>query len=247
MANQTPKRYACIGDVHSQGRTFAAALAYCKERGLTPIILGDLFDSRCTTSESSYVWNLARHAQNEMDAIILNSNHQTRLVDAINFDIEEADYCWETFRTVNELTEEGIDLLSLRDWMLSLPDGFVFWDSNGQEHCCAHAYFILKYRNTEATEPYEVRCDNKIDIDHFTWGLMDNNYRRIKWWKTSDKSITRVCGHYHKVMQEHSTIMLDDNCGYEDGRLALYDVEDKEIVYFDQQPATIEQTQEVYS
>ena len=236
------KNYAIIGDVHSQGVLLAQALAYCKQHDLTPVLLGDLFDSRCDSSESIYVYNLAKAAQAD-GAIILNSNHGERLVEAINGDIEDAPYCSETFRTVREMQEAEIDLQKLAQWHLEMPDGFVFWDSRGQEYCCAHAYFISKYRKPDATEPYTVVADNAEDGFHFTWGPMDNNYRRIKWWHMpSDNDFVRVCGHYHKMKLSESALMLDANSGYEDGQLALYDVEAQKLVYFYRPGDIIEQT-----
>jgi hypothetical protein len=234
--------YAIIGDVHSQGAELALALAYCRDNDLTPVLLGDLFDSRCETSESIYVMNLAKAAQAN-GAIILNSNHHTRILEAIDGEIEDEPYCSETFRTLYELGEAEVDLEAFAQWLRSMPDGFVFKDSFGVEYACAHAYFISKYRKPGATKPYTVKAENDVDESHFTWGPMDNNHRRIKWWHLpSENDFVRVCGHYHKDGIKDKTIMLDANCGFEDGRLALWDVEKRKMVYFGQPSNIIEQT-----
>ena len=237
------KNYAIIGDVHSQGVLLAQALAYCKQHDLTPILLGDLFDSRCSTSESIYVYNLAKAAQAN-GAIILNSNHGERLIDALTGDIEEEPYCAETFRTLREFEEAEIDTTELGTWLGLMPEGFVFFDSRGQEYCCAHAYFLGKYRrNDGTTQEYFVNATNEVDQQHFTWGPMDQRHRRIKWWHMpNDNDFIRVCGHYHKLGVTENAIMLDANSGFEDGQLALYDVESQKVVYFSTPPAIMEPT-----
>lgn len=240
---QDKTRYALIGDVHSMGKNLADALQHCKREGLTPILLGDLFDSRCDVSETIYVYNLAKMAQREMNAIILNSNHGARLVEALRGEIEEASYCWETFRSVREFEEAGVDLEALAAWLDEMPDGYVFWDADGQEYCCAHAYFMEGYRNRKAERPYFVWARDE-DKETFTWGLMNKHYRRIHWWGQPAKDFTRVAGHYHFVLDQPGALILDANSGYEDGGLLLYDVEAKESVYFEQPTATIDLTPE---
>ena len=59
-------RYVLVGDVHSQGTILSKALKLVKEQGLTPVFLGDLFDSRGTVSETTYVYNQIRLAQREL-------------------------------------------------------------------------------------------------------------------------------------------------------------------------------------
>jgi hypothetical protein len=235
-------RYALIGDVHSMGQNLAQALQHCKANRLTPVLLGDLFDSRCDVSETLYVYNLARMAQAEMGAIILNSNHGARLIEALNGDIEDEPYCSETFRTVREFEEAGVDTQALILWLAKMPDGFVFWDGAGHEHCCAHAYFMEGYRNRKAQRPYFVWARDEEDLEQFIWGPLNKNHRRVHWWGGKDPGFTRVAGHYHFVLDQPGALILDANSGFEDGGLLLYDVDAKKSVYFAQATATIEQT-----
>ena len=243
IKRQPTVTYAIIGDVHSQGRPLASALAHCKEHNLTPILLGDLFDSRCTVSETLCVYDLARRAEREMGAIILNSNHQERLIEATAGTLERAEYCKETFRTLEELQESDLDPGEITDWLRGLPDGFVFRDSTDHEYCCAHAYFPITLRDSSRTGPYTVFAVSDEEREKMVWGPMNSDGRRYHWWRRiSDKqSFTRVAGHYHKVLINDQCLILDANAGYEEGSVLLYEVESKTPVYFDATGATIKQ------
>ena len=72
-------KYAFIGDIHSQLNPLTEALQYCAEWGLTPIFLGDLFDSREDVSHSVEVYRTVRAWQDGAGAIVLRSNHQDKL------------------------------------------------------------------------------------------------------------------------------------------------------------------------
>ncbi|MGI9458470.1 MAG: hypothetical protein ACR2NF_00590 [Pirellulales bacterium] len=235
--------YAIIGDVHSQGSLLSAALSHCKKRGLTPILLGDLFDSRCEIDETLYTRNLAMTAQREMGAIILNSNHQERLVDAISGELEYGKYCEETFRSLTVFATSHVNLTGLSDWLESLPDGFVFWDKDGLEHCCAHAYFPARLRQPGQTEPYTVEATDDETKQKMVWGPYNSNGTRYHWWKhvSENQSFVRVAGHYHILRNEPGAIVLDANAGYEDGLVPLYEVDAKKLVYFGEPNDSIDQ------
>ncbi len=226
--------YAIIGDVHSQGQLLASALAHCKANNLTPIMLGDLFDSRCETDETHYTRNLAMTAQREMGAVILNSNHQERLVEAIAGKLEYGKYCQETFRTLGTLVEGSVKPLDVSLWLESLPDGFVFWDKDGLEHCCAHAYFPSKLRRQDQTSPYEVRATDPETKTKMVWGPHRPDGRRYWWWdhEPTNQKFVRVAGHYHLVHSGPRSLVLDANAGYENGSVPLYEVDNKKLVYF---------------
>ena len=63
--------YAIVGDVHSDAIKLNRAFDYAKEHNLKIILLGDLFDSRCSYSDSVGVYQLIQNS----DAIVLQSNH----------------------------------------------------------------------------------------------------------------------------------------------------------------------------
>ena len=235
--------YAIIGDVHSQGHLLAKALAHCKTNGLTPILLGDLFDSRCDIDETLYTRNLVMMAQREQGAIVLNSNHQERLVDAIDGSLPYGDYCAETFRSLDHFSNSNIDLSELRNWLMAMPDGFVFFDKDGLEHCCAHAYFPVQLRKPPEQKAYKVWATSVPMKEKMVWGPMKRNGRRYHWWKhvSDSQSFVRVAGHYHKVLTNDRAIVLDANSGFEDGAVPLYEVDNKNLVYFSESSVTIEQ------
>ena len=235
--------YAIIGDVHSQGKLLAAALAHCKTQNLTPILLGDLFDSRCEIDDTHYTRNLAMTAQREMGAIILNSNHQERLISAIAGTLEYGKYCMETFRTLQTLITGSVKPLDVSLWLESLPDGFVFWDKDGVEHCCAHAYFPAKLRQANQTVPYEVRAPDAETKTQMAWGPYRHDGRRYWWWNNVPETQTfvRVAGHYHLIHSSRGALILDANAGYENGSVPLYEVDSKNLVYFTEPNDSIEQ------
>ena len=238
--------YAIIGDVHSQGSLLAKALAHCKERELTPILLGDLFDSRCEIDETLYTLNLVKIAQREQGAVVLNSNHQDRMIDLLNGELELADYCSETWRSYDEFMKGEVDFASLKSWLQGLPDGFVFWDKDGVEYCRAHAFFPSQLRRREQRvklEPYSVFAPDEETRDLMVWGPTKKDGRRFRWWNHTpdNQKFVRVAGHYHTVRSYPKSLVLDANAGFEEGELLLFDVDSKKMVYFGEPDVTIEQ------
>ncbi len=228
--------YMLIGDVHSQGTAFSKALKYTKERSLTPVLLGDLFDSRTTNSETVYTYNLVRDAQRD-GAIVLNSNHQHRLLTTLTdrTSNEVAVYNAETWRSVAEFDEAQIDTDELVTWLSSLPDGFVFYCKNGREHCCAHAYFPTQLRMKTDTVPYSytVKTDEPELKEKMLWGPYDSACRRVRWWrKDPQQSWVRCAGHYHTVFQGENNIVLDAGAGFDGGEIPGWDVNKREFVTF---------------
>jgi len=228
------KSYLLIGDIHSQGRPLSAALKYCKRHGRIPVLLGDLFDSRCDESMTVYVWHQAKIAQETLGAIILNSNHQARLLNFLKEDFESPAHTSETWRSLAEFSEAGINMKELEDWLCSLPDGFVFRDSKGVQYACAHAFFPAHLLDAKKEESYTIKALDARDQELMVWGIYDHRRRRVRWWKEEAKrSWIRVAGHYHTVYSGESSLVLDANSGYPDGKVAAYDVENQEVIYFD--------------
>jgi len=226
--------YLLIGDIHSQGKPLSKALKYCQSKNLTPVLLGDLFDSRCDESMTVYVWHQTKIAQESHGAIVLNSNHQVRLLGFLNENFESPAHTSETWRTLAEFSEAGVDLGELKEWLLSRPDGFVFRDSTGRQYACAHAYFPAQLLDTKRQDDYTVNSTSESERELMLWGIYDHLHRRVKWWKDRAKrSWVRVAGHYHTVVNEESTIILDANSGYPDGKVVAFDVEAQELIYFD--------------
>lgn len=227
------KKYAFIGDIHSQGQPLAAALAFVRHRGLTPIFLGDLFDSRCDTSDSVWVYHQVKLAQTELNGIVLNSNHQDRLLKFLYGTFEDPSFTSETWRTLNEFENAGLSREKLIEWLESFHHGFIFHDSRGQEFRCSHAYFPVELAS-KVDENGFVDPETDSQKVQMLWGIF-HHQRRIKWWKKEAKHPwVRVAGHYHTVCVNEKQIVLDANCGYEGGELPVYDVEAQELVLFNE-------------
>ena len=228
--------YLLIGDIHSQGRPLAKVLEFARLRSLTPVFMGDLFDSRCDNSDTIYVYNQVRSAVRRLGAIALNSNHQVRLRNFLDADFESPSYTSETWRSFAEFQEAGIDMDDLRSWLGSLPDGFSFKDKDGRLHGCAHAYFPLKWvdHETKEGEAKAYYASSPDDEEAVVWGPHRHGRRRLHWWEDeTPRSWTRCAGHYHLVYVSENNIVLDANSGYPDGKLPAYDIDSQEVVYFD--------------
>lgn len=233
-----PKSYFLIGDVHSQGTILSKALAHAKARKLTPVFLGDIFDSRCANSETIYVYHQVRLAEKELGAIVLNSNHQLRLLNFFNGETESPSYAEETWRTMAEFEDSGLDLREICEWLDSLPAGFVFSDKYGRRHACAHAYFPpqLMRKGEEEWFVTDISKDQRYEMAWGpVWPTKGGRYRRRYWWREDHlRNWTMCVGHYHTVWVDDKSIVLDANCGYEAGMLPAYEVDNKVLVHFDE-------------
>lgn len=227
--------YLLIGDIHSQGKPLSKALHYAKENNLKPVFLGDVFDSRCEESQTLYVYNLLRLAQKEVGAVILNSNHQVRLRRFLKDDFDSPAKASETWRTLFEFKEAGVDLKELKNWLGQLPDGFSFIDKDGRQFCCAHAYFPFDWVDHDM-KPGDERVNYAMteqELELSSWGPYNSLRKRVRWWEDdSARSWTRVAGHYHTVHVGENNLVLDANSGYPDGRVPTYNSDTKEVVYF---------------
>ena len=238
-------KYAFIGDVHSQASPLGAALSYCQDNGLTPILLGDLFDSRCELSDSADVFNLVKYAQRKFPGMVaLRSNHQKKLERYIKGNPVNIGPDLE--KTLSDFEKAGIHLASeVLPWLLSFPFGFVFRDSKGTEYRCAHACFPSRIE----IQPYR-KCRSIWNVTRKEQDLMlygpryktegGANERSAWWLKPSDRDWVRVAGHYHVVHESPKSLVLDGDMGGSSSKtlaidemaLCLYDVEARELKRF---------------
>ena len=236
----TDVRYVIIGDVHSQAFPLKNALDYCYDNNLTPIILGDLFDSQCKISESVSVYNLVRKSQRDLGAIVLRSNHHHLLENLArkeNVTLKK-DLC----RTVREFQEAGVCLTKVGEWLETFPYVFAFRDSHGQEYRVAHAEIpaSVEVPNFEQTWMYFHPTEQELQC--LLWGadysLSDRE--RFWWLGEPEREWVAVAGHYHKVVNDGRSLVLDAGCGgktraWYDKRppaLLLYDVEAQSLIEF---------------
>lgn len=224
------KNYALIGDVHSHSTRLMDALNYCVENDLIPVLLGDIFDSREVMSESVKVYQMVRHAQDTLGAVVLQSNHQNKLIRYLKGNKVILNHGLD--RTVEdfEKSPEG-DMGELKEWLESLPYGFVFRDKHGEEYRCAHAYFSSRIEIPEYEESFEVTptmVNSKIR-NVMIYGPV-NSEGRIPWWESPRRYPWRMAaGHYHIVVEKDHCLVMDGQCGddREDAFLPLYDVNKK--------------------
>lgn len=228
------KNYALIGDIHSIYSRLSQALTYCQEHNLTPIFLGDIFDTRCSISDSVSVYNSIRNAEKTLGAIVLHSNHQDKLIRYLKGHKISLNNGLEI--TVNEFLESKIDFKELLDWLDTRPYGVVFKDRNNVEYRCAHAYFSSR---VEVSEYDDIQLINSESLNKKLKSVMIygpvNNEGRIHWWETPRKhNYVMVSGHYHKLIVGDHCLVLDGECGNEGDHvfLALYDVNKKLLKRF---------------
>ena len=230
----TPKGYALIGDVHSHYNRISQAIEYCRENELTPVLLGDLFDTRCFTSESVEVYKLVRDAEQTYRAVVLQSNHQNKLIRHLKGNKVILNHGLD--RTVEDFEKSDVNLDDLKEWLETRPYGFCFKDGKGEEYRCAHAYFSSRIEVPEYTESFKVAHDtvtNKVR-NVMIYGPV-NSEGRVAWWDSPRRHPWRMAaGHYHIVVEKEHCLIIDGQCGddIEDAFLALYDVNKRKIVEF---------------
>ena len=233
--------YAIIGDIHSQLTPLVESLLYCQERDLTPILLGDVFDSRCDTSHSVLVYEFLRYAASTFPGMqILRSNHQDKLERYLKGN--NVQLSRELKRTIDEFEASNVSSSELLAWLESMPYGFCFYDHEGIEHRCAHAFFpswleVPPYENYVAI--YEM--PKKARQLAMYGPTVKDSRKRVFWWESeSNRDWVRVAGHYHVVHRSEFNLVLDAGCGgterswscKQPAALVLWDCQRKEMVEF---------------
>lgn len=230
--------YALIGDVHSQHQRLYNAIYYCERNNLVPILLGDLFDSRCPHSDSVSVYSLAFHAQTSLGGVVLQSNHQDKFRRyLLGNKVKLSNGLERTVEEFEQHFQDGWDSsLRILDWLQAMPYGVVFRDSSGTEYRCAHAFFSSKIEVPEYDNHYLVMGDDmpRKMRDLFIYGPVSSS-ERVQWWNEyRNHDYIMVAGHYHTVHISQKALVLDGSCGSEDvgNFLPLYDVEQRKLLAF---------------
>lgn len=239
------RKFAFIGDIHSQIAPLERALDHCADRGLTPIFLGDLFDSRMQTSHSAEVYRAVKKAQDEMGAIVLRSNHQNKFERYARGNKVRVQ--GEFARTLEDFEAASIPVEEVAEWLNTFPYGLVFKDSQGLEYRCAHAMFpswivVPPYEDTyEVTQVTSKARDYMLYGPRIAGAVWPQDETRVFWWeKESDRDWVRVAGHYHVVKISPKSLVLDGQMGgstHEDfdpstAFLCLWDVEAQKLETF---------------
>lgn len=223
--------FALISDVHSQSDKLNQALNVCHKNNLTPLFLGDLFDSKCDNSDSFGVYELVRNAQETAGAIVLQSNHQNKLIRYLR-----GNNVMENFgldKTIVDLFEtKNLDQNEILTWLESFPYAIVFRDNHGKEYRASHAYFSSQIEVPEYENYHLIHDVTKKQMNQMLYGIFSGR-DRIAWWENhSNNDWIRVCGHYHVVHMDSYSIVLDGCCGENEGALLLYEVNSKKLHRF---------------
>jgi hypothetical protein len=228
------QNFALISDVHSQAHLLELALEYCDNHNLTPLFLGDLFDSRVENSNSVSVYRQVKEQIKNNSAICIQSNHQNKLLRHIkgnNVFIGE-----DLQKTLDDFHRENISLEEIYEFLSKMPYGVVFKDKYQKEYRVAHAYFSSRIEVSDYEDfclIYEDKL-NKSTKSVMLYGPVERETRsRIEWWKNNQtKDYVMVSGHYHTVCINENSIVLDPESGSSGGALGLYDVNNKVLKKF---------------
>ncbi len=226
--------FALISDVHSQAHLLKLALEYCNEYKLTPLFLGDLFDSRVENSDSVSVYRQVKEQIEINSAICIQSNHQNKLIRYIsgnNVFVGE-----DLQKTLEDFNQANISLREIYEFLNPMPYGVVFRDKNQIEYRVAHAYFSSRIEIPEYEDFCLIYDDrlNKSTKSTMLYGPIEREERkRIEWWKNNrTRDYVLVSGHYHITCINENTLVLDPECGSCGGALGLYDVNNKVLRKF---------------
>ena len=226
--------FALISDVHSQAHLLKLALEYCGNHNLTPLFLGDLFDSRVENTDSVSVYHQVKEQIENNSAICLQSNHQNKLLRHLkgnNVFIGE-----DLQRTLSDFENSNISLKEVYEFLDAMPYGVVFKDKNQTEHRVAHAYFSSRIEVPEYENYcliYEDRLNRSTKSTMLYGPIQREAKQRIEWWKNNrTRDYVLVSGHYHTVVINENSIVLDPECGSPEGALGLYDVNNKVLKRF---------------
>jgi hypothetical protein len=226
--------FALISDVHSQAHLLKLALEYCGNHNLTPLFLGDLFDSRVENTDSVSVYHQVKEQIENNSAICLQSNHQNKLLRHLkgnNVFIGE-----DLQRTLDDFENSNISLTEVYEFLNAMPYGVVFRDKIQTEHRVAHAYFSSRIEVPEYENYcliYEDRLNRSTKSTMLYGPIQREAKQRIEWWKNNrTQDYVLVSGHYHTVVINENSIVLDPECGSPEGALGLYDVNNKVLKRF---------------
>jgi hypothetical protein len=229
-----------VGDIHSQFDN----LSRCVEHhGIDAqyVFLGDINDSRMPSTYKGNtnfvdVYLKIRFLVKYRNAVLIQSNHQHNLIRILEgirlitsggmehtLDcLVQAGYidCHVSLEGyVKTLTVHGKGLDLLR-WLKGLP---YFYKTDSV--VAVHAQYIEEH----CLNPYDL---NKKAKQCSMYGTRDEKNSRYSWWRDYQDSTYVVAGHYHEVFLNEYCAVIDAGCGEEGGRLATFDFDTKELLYF---------------
>lgn len=225
-----------MGDVHSVFSQFERAVSFVQNniQNFHLILLGDVFDSRCSESNSVAVYRLIRELQNAGNATLLHSNHQWKLQRYLRGNPVKIDASLQ--KTLDDFAASDVSNDEILEWLASLPFAISFRDATGQEYRCSHAYHSSKlYVPNQYEGIYSVHEVSRKMRDKLIYGALSSEGQRVYWWENpSTYEWIRCSGHYHNltVSYDNRAIVLDSSCGDEGGLLSIYDVNARSLYQF---------------
>lgn len=222
------KNYVLVGDIHSQYSQLLNAFKFIDQniQDYFIIFLGDVFDSRTEYSNSVKVYELIRHLQDKNKCQVLQSNHQDKFIRYLKGNQVYINNGLE--RTIDDFSHSNISKEEILEWLLSFPYALTFKSKENVEYRCAHAYFSSKFFvPDDYSNEYLIHQVSKMTKSKCIYGPIVNE-KRLEWWtQESNHSWIRVAGHYHQVyidLMSTKSVILDGECGNENGKLYIYDV-----------------------
>lgn len=214
-----------VSDIHSQYENLKRAVDYAISQNLTIIFLGDIFDTHVDSSDSVGVYHLVKSLV-DVGHFCLNSNHQDKLIRYLKGNKITQNHGIDV--TIREFEEADVNKTELYEFLTSLPYGIVCKNSYGKEYRAAHAYFPHSLEIPSYNDFYFVTRENlnrKLK-DLMLYGKLNRDNTRTSWWENNNlpQNYIRVAGHYHRVVVNSTSVVLDSSCG-SGGPLSLYNVD----------------------
>jgi len=226
-------KYGIIGDIHSQSRQLNRALEYCCKNDLTPILLGDIFDSRTSFSDSMGVYIAVTCYPG---LILIQSNHQDKLLryckHLIKGSVNSMTIGPDLQRTIDELLprispEELIEFLEPLPYTVSIDRWYRL----------AHAYHPYLTKKEYVAGLDRAYRDDLTKTERFLclYGKKSPEGERVRWWESTPptRAWIRVAGHYHVHHHSAFNMVLDGSCGDDNGVLVVYNTDKMQTVKFE--------------
>lgn len=225
-----------IGDVHGDYKRLITLLnkvdikkdngKWSNPKEFFIIFLGDLNDPRLSKEEenrkemsSLKVIEIAYELWLLGIAEVLRSNHQVNLINLFKGKRVYTPYGLNFTKEEMESMDKSILSIYI-DWLDSRPYFYRFIDVNQRDIVCVHAAYtpgMHQYNPTpEAINNAVYGLSRKSNEDKM------GKDRRVKWWVDYKDNPFIISGHYHTFFKSPYCLIMDDDCGCDNGNLLGY-------------------------
>jgi hypothetical protein len=228
--------HVLIGDIHSQADKLKSALTFIQNNIQDPriVFLGDLFDSKNDYSDSYTVYKLVKEAEQNLNAITIQSNHQDKFIRFLRGNKVTINNGLN--KTISDFILHNVSHEEMYAWLSRQAYGIVFRDAHGIEFRCAHAYFSSDIQVQEYETQYLVKAVSNRHKHEFLYGLQSSKESRVNWWESdnSANNFIRVAGHYQTLYTNlnNKSLVLDSCCGNTNGKLSIFNVNTRTLHQF---------------